>query len=248
MISYIIATYAGKDHTSNRHLSATVLKLQMEQLFDLFCLKRKEGIPNHITEVIIVCPPVSSTEIFTGYYNFAKWRKICYSYGVRLFPIHYFGENNHHSYDQWIQGMAVASESYYILMEDDYCINAMDVNVDTKLIASYKKQFSNGIGYLSMKAELGNVHTFHASISNGVVSKDTYERIESPLEQFYNIHDTPWPQVNFSNLFLRNHIDIKDYSDTYEVLFWNSYTQQITRHSPLTNTHSLILPIQSIVN
>ena len=206
-ISYIIATYAGKDHTSNKDVADIVLQEQFNQLFALLKNKQKYSCHCAIVEVIVVCPPVDSENLRTNYYLKDSWKESLDKFGISLRCVDYVGENIHHSYDQWIQGCMNASpdSDYYILIEDDYCLDQRNVNLELDMINLYLKKFPNNIGYLASWAPKKDPnHGYHAAISNGLISKDTFEKFENPLEDFYGITKSIYPQVNFSLLFLYN--------------------------------------------
>lgn len=239
--SYIIATYAGKNHVNNGDMSEFVLQLQMEHLVNWMRNKSDNGIRCYITEIIIVCPPLDRKDAFENYYLPERWAD---QIDIPIRYIHYMGDNIHHSYDQWIQGWISADDrsDYYILIEDDYCIDSENLDLEYDLIQYYRFKFPDNIGYLATFTD-DKYHGFHASISNGLVSKETVKRIKNPLKQFYNIHVNRWPQVNFSHLFFQNNIPISDFRDKYSILFWNSHEQRLETYSTLGYYH-VFKPIQ----
>ena len=83
-ISYIIATYAGKDHTSNKDLSELVLHLKIQQFIQLLKNKIFNKVDNHIQEVVIVCPHVEKDNLLPTYYRSVVWRSQLDVYGVNL--------------------------------------------------------------------------------------------------------------------------------------------------------------------
>lgn len=135
--------------------------------------------------------------------------------------VSYYGENKHHSYDQWLQGMeAFPHNHYFLFMEDDYCINSDELNFDSFLIEKYKKVFPKNIGYLCSLVE--GSWQYHASISNGMISLDTLKSLgPHVVHQYYNVKHSN-TQIAFSMFFLLKNIQIFDMSDEVYPLFWQS--------------------------
>jgi hypothetical protein len=242
MISYIIATYSGDNHKTNKGLSSKVLSIHMKSLIEFI----KNNDKCLIKEIIIVCPFVKPYNVLEGYYRKELWEKHC---PIPIKFVDYIGSNKHHSYDQWIQGMNCATSDYFLLIEDDYVIAPNTLYADHALLYLYKTLFPNNIGYLATKTS-NEYHGFHASISNGVISRDTMLEFKDPLEEFYNINVSRYPQVNFSHLFIQNSINIKDFSENCRILFWNSLTDSIEDHSKENldeNAQDLIVPIQYVI-
>src|SRR5437868_811022 len=117
-ISYIIATYSGKEHVSNGDLSENVLDCQIRQLECLLRNKEKEKIPNHINTLCIVSPHVDRKNEYENYYKFEEWKELLEPFDIEIVRVQYVGDNKHHSYDQWIQGWLACSSDYYLLCED----------------------------------------------------------------------------------------------------------------------------------
>jgi hypothetical protein len=248
MLSYIIATYAGKDHTSNKDIADKVLRLQMNELVALLENKKNKNITNYISEVIIVKPHVALDNTLPHYYDFSSWGKSLEKYSVKLHILDYIGDNKHHSYDQWIQGWSVATGDYYILCEDDYCLDSSNLTFEQDIIKHYKNTFPNNIGYLCTMVD-SKYHGYHAAISNGIISKTTIQSMGNDiLNTFYSINTSVYPQVNFSRLFLNANIDIKDFVDTYIVLFWNSYHQNIEIYTRNQDADKhIFIPVQFLI-
>ena len=240
-ISYIIATYEGSNHTSNKDYSDIVLHTQMLELF-----KYLETSTNIIKEVIIVKPPVSPENAYKGYYRFGEWKRKLDNYDVVLKIVPYIGDNKHHSYDQWIQGFQVATGDYFLFLEDDYCINSEYLEADIELMKHYNELFPSKKGYMCQMTD-DKYHGFHAAVSNGMISRTTFESMPDPLNHFYSIQANRWPQVNFSHLFFENGIEIKDYREKFGVLFWNSYEENIENHSLNLELSNPLLPVQCIL-
>jgi hypothetical protein len=246
-ISYIIATYSGKDHTNNKDLAENVLNIQIQQFIQLLKKKVISKSYNYIHEIVIVCPPVPSKNQFLRYYREQNWKSRLDYYGVTLRMIHYNGDNKHHSYDQWIQGWMTASKDsdYFILCEDDYYLD-LNTDLDKDIIDYYKSIFPDDVGYLATMVD-NKYHGYHAAISNGIVSRTTIHKLGDALNKFYNIKDSQYPQVNFSRLFLRDGIPIKDYRNKYQILFWNSYEEHLEDYSVVgPNHHHIFIPVQYV--
>lgn len=251
MISYIIATYAGKRHTSNKQLASSVLHLQITNLIEW--VKQKKHKPL-ITEIIIVCPSIKKDdEALPNYYRFHEWSSMCSKYGITLRQLMYSGKNEHYSYDQWIQGWLVAdpSSQYYILIEDDYTLSLDNIDADTDLIECYTRLFPDGLGYLcTMTADAGL--GYHAAISNGMISRYTARILgASAISYFYNLTTSPFAQVNFSFLFTENGIPLYDYRDTHQAWFWNSRTDELEDYSIFgkskENKKHIFIPVQMLM-
>ena len=243
-ITYIIASYAGKDHDSNKDLSEYVLQIQLAQLKNLFDYKNLHDAHNSIEKIIVICPTPRG-EVFENYYQKEKWLDIL---PIEFIP--YIGENKHHSYDQWIQGyLHHPTSDYYLLIEDDYYIYPKYVHIDTELMGYYCRSFPDGIGYLATWApsdpriEQVKDHGHHAAISNGMISRQTFEKIPNILDTFYRTTSGRWPQVNFSRLFLDHGIQIKDFSGEYDMHYWDG--SEVKNYSYANK--AIFLPIQSAV-
>lgn len=242
-ISYIIATYSGKDHINNKELSPHVLQIQLKQL-EQFIKHKKKTL---IKEIIVMCPQVPEENQFKNYYLQDHWLTIFSNLDITLQFIIYTGNNKYHSYDQWIQGCNKATGDYFLLIEDDYCLDYTNNTLDIDLITCYHEQFENNIGYLASWAPIDDpYHGYHAAISNGLISKETFNTIKNPLCQFYGIKKSIYPQVNFSHLFLINNIEIKDFRDTFKVLFWNSWENRIEDYSLNKDYKHVFIPVQYV--
>jgi hypothetical protein len=240
-ISYIIASYSGKDHTSNRDIAEIVLQVQIDSLLKLFAKKKELNIPNSIKEVIIVCPPVPTHNQFTAYYDFDTWKPQMDAFNVVLKRIEYVGANQHHSYDQWIQGWQNATCSHYFIMEDDYFLNDENPSIDLELLDLYASTFPSGIGALSVLCSSDETNGLHQALTFGLMSKQTVEQIPNPLATLYSY--TGYPQLSFSKMLADYHIPMVDWFYKYTILFWNSYLQRIE----LFNDNTLplaIVPVQ----
>jgi hypothetical protein len=250
-ISYIIATYSGKDHTNNKELAENVLNIQIEQFLQLIRNKIVTKVHNYIHEIVIVCPPVETNNQFPNYYREQKWKTLLNYYGIDLKMVEYVGDNKHHSYDQWIQGWMSASKDsdYFILCEDDYYLDPKNLLLDVDIIYYYNSIFSDDIGYLATMVD-DKYHGYHAAVSNGIVSRKTIQKLgEDALQKFYNIRESQYPQVNFSRLFLNNGIPIKDYRNKYKILFWNSYEEYLEDYSLRiegTVDYHVFIPVQYV--
>lgn len=247
-ISYVIATYAGKNHPSNGDIAEIVLDKQIEFLCKLLENKRINKVKNNIMEVVIVCPEIKDkNNLYENFYQFDKWSKMLKEYNVDIVRLSYVGDNKHHSYDQWIQGYLNSNKNteYILVVEDDYYLDYRNVNLDIDLVKYYKKSFKNNIGYLSTLNFNDPPHGLHAAISNGLISRQTMNSIPDILHTFYSERSSWLPQVNFSKLFLSYNIPIKDFSDTYNILFWNSYIKKTEDYTKAKNAlYHVFVPVQ----
>ena len=239
-LNYVIATYAGRD-------TQYVLECHLQHLLAIMM----GGKLTELKQVTVMCPPVKAKDKhnYKGkYYDISRWQAIFEraGAGVALVFEEYVGSNEYASYDQWIQAyLRYPNFDYYLLIEDDYVPYASQLTFDADLVALYKESLIKNdtqIGYLCTYA--CNDHgMFHASISNGLVSRQTFETMgQSILEKFYDIPH--YSQLAFSELFTRHNIPIFDWADKYVAIFWSSLRGQISVYSPIETTEYMLLPIQ----
>lgn len=261
-VAYVVATYCGKNHTSNRELAAAVLTISMNELIVLLRAKKDAGVVSMITHVVMVMPPVSIENQLPYYYRLDPWAAALLELGVIFVPFEYTGANRHHSYDQWIQGCMrdeVKDVTHFILTEDDYCLNREFLTCDTDLLKEYKRLFPDDVGYMASYGaddatfnETGKTFpqfTFPpviASVSNGIISKKTWMRFKEPLQFFYTV-PVVYPQLKFSYMFLVDGIDIKDFRASFGCPFWNSLTQAMEDYTMYDGVAKPvpILPVQT---
>ena len=234
MINYIIATYAG-NVKREFDIQKQCLQVQLENIYN-----KKSSLVKQIT---VVCPKVDNP--IPNYYQKEKWLKKFQDKGIDIVFMDYKGENKHNSYDQYIQAyIAYPNFDYYIIMEDDYFMELKDY--DTVLVDLHRKKFKNGIGYLCSKTLTGHAHgPIIASVSNGIISKNLFDlknKNNDILNMYYkNKSYKGNPQIKFS-YFLGN---MNDYSKEYNVLFWNSSTKKVVRHSK--KPISIISPVEILI-
>lgn len=217
-INYIIATYAGCDIPRRDAVVANLgLDPQLKCLEAIFQKKKKAKIPNYISQITVVCPEPREGEI-EGYYKRDVWPK-------RLPVVYqeYVGKNWDFSYDQWLQAYEKYPDfDYYIMMEDDYSMDPDAIDFDSELVRIYHKKFPQNIGYLCQWATDTRFFPFHAAMSNGMVSRETFEAIGSPLKTYYANHTSMFrgsvSQMAFSQLFQDRDISIEDISDDYAIV------------------------------
>lgn len=243
MISYIIASYSGAEHTSNRDLAPNVLDLHIQELIKLFELQRQFDIEFLIKEILIICPKPKTMRVYSNYYQFDKWANQLSYYNIHLRRIKYSGENKHHSYDQWIQGCYCAKYDYCILIEDDYCPNALNEHCIHRLKEIYDYECPLLQGFLS-SCVFNNHFGLHSAISNGMIHKNTFKIIPNFLDELYELKGNT--QVNFSRLFLKYSLPLKDYREYAPVLFWSSGDNMIQDFSLINEPSSIFIPIQAL--
>ena len=234
-INYIIASYSGKRLSGDHKMLENVLDLQLTHLSNLF----KNMTTNHVAQITIV-EPSPTCKIYPNYYNKDKWMSI---HGVPIVYLPYIGNNTHHSYDQFLQAMLKYSKfDYHIIMEDDYYIDPTQTEFDTDLINIYTSTFKDNIGYLCTYASL-HQNMWHASISNGMISKDTLERLgKDILEHFYSFE--MYPQLKFSHIMTEKNINICDIQKYYKIPFWDSPTQTIKDFTTSQSNIYMFVPVQ----
>ncbi len=246
MISYIIATYAGINHTSNKELSHIVLSRVFDRLIELLRNKKDQSLPNLINEVLVMVPPVKKGDReLPFYYMPDTWTQQLESYGVSLRFINYTGENKHWSYDQWIMGWLQAdpSSEYLLFAEDDYYLDPSSGVADLQFVDHYNKRFPDGVGFLTTYAGEMFGYGYHAVISNGMISRKTLLKMDDPLAAFYKNMKSDFCQVMFSELFEYYSVPMRDYSDAYTALYWSAYRNQLEQYGE-THSEFLFLPVQ----
>jgi hypothetical protein len=261
-IAYVIATYSGTDHVTNKELSPVVLAFNISQLIRLLTNKKLAGIASLITHVVIVVPPVPADKQFPGYYRLEEWTSGFAELGVICVALPYVGANKHHSYDQWIQGCMckeVADVSHFIVIEDDYCVDDTNLTGDSDLLLEYKSIFPDDVGYLASWVTLDEEcyekakvffnltsHAVNAAISNGMISKKTWSYFFDPLQFFFTMPKL-YPQLLFSYMFTISGINIVDFRRRFSCLFWDSSSQTMkdyTDYDTPRKKHHLLVPVQ----
>lgn len=245
MISYVIATYSNTItarigcYKNSEH----VLQIQLEQLYMIFNKKKSQGVQNLIERIVIVCPEPKEKRNHT-YYQSEKWIEKFKEFNIPINYVDYVGGNRHHSYDQWIQGyMAYPNSDYYIVMEDDYCVDNNNIIFDIDMLRIYKEKFKDNIGYLSSVANYYKT-IWHAAISNGIISRDAFKKLKEPiLDTFYSIK-ADFPQVMFSILFNNENIPIDDMQEEYVFPFWESWTKTFVNYTKNTKEKYMFIPVQ----
>lgn len=268
-IHYIIATYSGWLPKRTSSLAGHELTVQLSVLRSIFTKKKQYGLPCLVTHITVVCPvPSSSSPVYSFYYMERAWEKIFQTdFGIPLCFLPYTGTNQHHSYDQWIQGFLFRpSCDYHLCMEDDYCIHPDILTFDIDLVNLYQKRFSHGIGYLCSLFQTLSEHPEygrHAMVSNGLISRSTFDLLDTigrkkgivpisvspylpvstllPLYYFTRVPDSI-PQLMFSNLFSDAGIPCSDFIPEYKVPFWSSHMNHCREYN-MKNSSALFLLI-----
>lgn len=239
-INYVVATYSGVIKSRDEK-EQYALQVNLNNLHHI--LKENKTC---ISQVTVVCPTPRG-DAYPNYYQQKKWEKRI----PNIVFLPYEGRNDHHSYDQWLQGyLKFPDFDYYIFIEDDYCVNTDIPNFDTKLVEIYKESFPDNIGYLCSKADV-NEHRFHAIVSNGMISRESLEKFDKKtmLQELYSTttyESYPYPQLKFSFMFLNKGIPLKDYRKYYSVPFWDSYSKQTLEYGN-GNLPAIIYPTQNIL-
>lgn len=248
-INYIIATYpAPSQSRPSDQYPEVMLNFHLDELTRLFRVKKRRDIECLIKYVTIVCPEPAK-DPFKNYYQDKKWKTRFQQdyHNVTLQYVDYVGYNIDFPCDHWIQGyQACPDADYHLLIEDGYCVERENPRFDLDLLDLYKEKFPNNIGYLATWVPT-YLHGLprHAAISNGLVSKETFEKLGNPLRKFYNIRGINLPQVRFSNLFALNEIPMADFSDRYRIYFWETRSKWIMDFStPNTPDRFIFVPIQ----
>jgi hypothetical protein len=244
MINYVVATYSGiyREYENKE----SVLQKQLHQLRKLLL----QSEHSYIGKVTIMCP-APRHPVYPMYYQKSKWLSVFAADfpHIQLTFQEYVGDNEDHSYDQYLQAYLASPEfEYYLFMEDDYCFDTLECRFDEVLINLYRDRFPEGFGYLATMANCTNGHIHHAAISNGIVSGRSLARLGDPLKMYHDmVHLEKYPQLKFSLMFTENGMEIKDFSDVYDAWFWNSDTLELKNLSSKPPGRSLIVPVQALV-
>lgn len=232
-INYCVATYEGI--TPSRHGQLEELNLH-NHFLQLAKLIPTLKIP--ITQITLI-KPLCRTSKFSNYYRIEEWRKII---PVKIIVLE-FDKPELYSYGQWIHAFETFPDfDYYILMEDDY-IFAKD-NFTTELLDTFKEKIPSGIGYLSTL--VADMHGWerHAAISNGIISNSASKVFK--LEEFISKTQRcsgDVCQLIFSKILMSNNIQLGDFSDKYQALFWNN---ELRNYSERNIENILIIPVQKL--
>lgn len=241
-LHYIIATYCG---TKTEY----ALEIQLQQLLTIILA----GKLTALKQITVMCPQAKLEDtIKPNYYDKEKWNFIfqthCKDVGLVFAP--YIGENKHASYDQWIQGyLLYPNFNYHLLIEDDYFIHPSQLTFDQDIIDVYNGILSQGntdVGYVCSYATTTGSHHYHATISNGIVNKKTFELLGPDiLDKYYTCaEEYPIEQVAFSDMFIKNNISVFSFEHMYCALFWSSLHNRLDIYSPLTVRTLLFVPLQ----
>ena len=224
-INYIIASYPGITQSRMKDVySPYCLDIHLVNLRSILQEKKENNILNmvkRITIMIVKCKPEHRE--YENFYMIDKWKYMFEELSIEIVFLNYIGDNIHHSYDQWIQGMinSIDDFSHHILIEDDYVIHPNCIDFDIKLLEIYRKKFKNNIGYLAQRSSTNDNHPYHACISNGMISSDTIKLFKDPLITYYNYKLPHYlTQLSFSLMFTDNGIPIENYGEYYRQPFW----------------------------
>lgn len=253
-INYIIASYPGRYVKRDMDpKSGEFLNKQLFLLNKLLEKKNELGIPNLINTITIVkvkCKPEHRE--YPNYYDQELWKTFT-NITDKIKILDYEGENNHFSYDQWLIALMKSTDDYNIIIEDDYYMDINNPSFDIELIEKYKEKFPDNKGYLC--SLVGDKPVLYASISNGIISKESIEQLGSDvLNTFYKYsifkegrayNIMQYPQIVFSVLFSQKEMSIKDTSREYITYFWDSPTLKIVDFTnSIVSTKQTFVPIQ----
>lgn len=247
-INYIIASYGGYIKSREGDLGAEyVLQNNLTCLYHILSKKEKNEHPNYISQVTIVCPPIRQ-KVYENYYNKEYWlQEFKNISNTELVYLDYKGPNKHASYDQWIQACQKYTDfDYNILCEDDYTMNPGIIDFDSKMVEIYREKLPNNIGYLCSLAGSDDDWSYHARISNGMISKETVSQFEGKMLDNYYTRPSYHCQIQFSLLFQSKGIPIVDYSEYYANKFYRSELKDIIDFSNSGKTIPLFIPVQMI--
>jgi hypothetical protein len=245
-INYIIATYSGIIDKRVEYESM-VLQMQLKNITHIIKYKKYHKIYNNIKYITVVCPKARGIS-YPNYYQKEKWIKIYEYLDTELKFIDHKGENKNHSYDQWLEGyLEHPNCDYHLLMEDDYCINFRNYTFDNDIIKLYQQKFKNNIGYLTTMVDKLSWTFLHAAISNGLISRETFETIGNKkdiLNIFYKNPNNYPDQIRFSLMFTDINIPLKDIRPEYTSYFWASHNKKLVSYNKGDTKETIFAPIQ----
>lgn len=183
-INYVIATCNTRERRWTS-VAEYVLAIQLYHLQCIFKDKVHRKIPNLIKQITIVQPPCKGS-YWDNYYD-NSIQSIC---GVPVKYVAYKGLNIDASYDQYLQAVqAFPSFDYYLIIEDDYAVAKTNTTFDIEFVEVFRRLCKDNIGYLATMCETESymsnkvdakqrVYTAKiASITNGLISRESFERI-----------------------------------------------------------------------
>jgi len=217
-INYLIATWSGK----RRNPSQNYLKDHLKHL---------NSLKHNIDQITIIRPLGSDDDEF---YNLD---------GIDVSKIVLLERpENDRSYGQFFYAYKqyTSDFDYYMLVEDDYIPN-LD-NFDTILIDLLKQKKCD---YLCGKYGRRSLKDIHHPMQNiGIIAQKAFEKIlfRDPSPLFYkNGENDGQEQIMFADLFLKNNLIIKDYSNEYSIPYYDKY---LTFFSCSESKNTLFVPYQ----
>lgn len=142
---------------------------------------------------------------------------------------------------------------YYLIMEDDWCINTTYTSFDTFLIDLYKKAFPTNKGFLNCwspsqgmfvgnQGGFGN-HPFHSAITLGLLSNQTIKECIKHL-----LPRRPLGQLEFSQTLLRANqsiVDLPQMGIPTQILFYLTSSGDIKDYTESeTFVEPFFVPVQ----
>ena len=248
-VNYVIATWAGKNGSICRNKLTKVYPHPKDYLREH--LKQLTKIKHNLAQITIMKAAVSSgTPKYNDYYNVDDLVEKIRDQGtvVEFVDCPNFGL----SYGQYFEAYQKyrGAFDYYCFIEDDYTV-AMD-HFDRVLVGIYTSKFPNEIGFLcSWAPKLKNVK-FHAAYEFGLISSKTldtlYNKWPRPSDAFKNLSHGEI-QVKYSDLFLENGINVKDYTDLYATPYYKGVHKKLINCSKKPESNDCIfIPIQMLKN
>jgi hypothetical protein len=127
-------------------------------------------------------------------------------------------------------------------------IHPSQLTFDQDVVKSYNNILSErgtNVGYVCSYATTTN-HHYHATISNGIVNKESMELLGPDiLEKYYACaEDYKIEQVAFSDLFIKGGVPLYSFEHVYISLFWSSLHNRLDVYSPVTVGKLLFVPLQ----
>jgi hypothetical protein len=224
-INYMIATYGAKrpDEKRNQELSEYVLAIECKHLQRIFAAKKQQQIPNLITQITIIRPPIPEDKKDLQYPHYypsssSSLENIDIE-GVPVKFVEYQGENKHHSYDQYCEGyQAYPDFDYFFVMEDDYCMDDLAIDFDQEFVDLYRQKFEKGTGFL---CQWFVPSPLHAAISNGLISKQSFQLLgNDAVKAFFETTQYDIGQLKFSAMFTRFSVEHQDTSKEHKMTFF----------------------------
>ena len=156
-------------------------------------------------------------------------------------------------YDQWLIAYErYPSYDYYIFGTYEYVLTPNFPDFGRNLVNYYKKITKDNIGYLCTYASDKFKLPYHTVLPEGIISKDTLEKIgDYPLNLYYNIKDEYCfynNKLKFCSIFPDSKKYIVDFSNKWSAVDWNDTTKIIVNYSNVSIPNYIFIPYDYFPN